>query len=101
MMERQKAYEEKIKALVGSLSGQAEALQVRVLKADAQTRFRLGPTVEGLGGKLRELRSLVRELPLVVDDDFKPCIGRIEGVLLDVLILLNIVMADLLNIPGR
>jgi hypothetical protein len=101
MMERQKAYEEKIKALVGSLSGQAEALQVRVLKTDAQTRLRLGSTVEGLGAKLRELRSLVRELPLVVDDEFKPHIGRIEGVLLDVLILLNIVMADLLNIPGR
>ena len=99
-MERQKAYEEKIKALVGTLSGQAEALQVRVLKTDAQTRLRLGPTVEGLGVKLRELRSLVRELPLVVDDEFEPRIGRIEGVLLDVLILLNIVMADLLNISS-
>jgi hypothetical protein len=98
-MERQKAYEEKIKALVGTLSGQVEALQLRVLKADAQTRFRLGPTVEGLGVKLRELRSLVHELPLVVDDDFKPQFGRIEGVLLDVLILLNLVMADLLRIP--
>ena len=98
-MERQKAYEEKVKALVGMLSGQAEALQVLVLKADAQTRFRLGPTVEGVGVKLRELRSLVHELPLVVDDDFKPHIGRIEGVLLDVLILLNLVMADLLRIP--
>lgn len=100
-MERQIAYEEKIKALVGTLSAQAEALQVRVLKADAQTRFRLGPTVEGLGVQLRELRLLAHELPLVVDDDFKPHIGRIEGVLLDVLILLNLVMAHLLNIPGH
>jgi hypothetical protein len=72
-----------------------------MLKVDGQTRLRLGPMTEGLGTKHRELRSLARKLPLVADDEFDSHIRRVDGALIDVLFLLNLIMADLLNIPKR
>jgi hypothetical protein len=101
MTERELAYEKKFKKLLDTLRSQAEAVWVLVRKKDEQTRLRLDPMVEGIGGKLRELDSLVRELPQMTRDDFEGRIHRIEGVLLDVLILQNLIMAELLNIPKR
>jgi hypothetical protein len=100
-MERITAYEEKILALLGTLSAQVEGVQAIMLKVDGQTRLRLGPMIEGLGTKHRELRSLARKLPLVADDELDSHIRRFDGALIDVLFLLNLIMADLLNIPKR
>jgi hypothetical protein len=100
-MESKKAYEEKLKLLQNTLGAQVEGVQALMLKADDQTRLRLGSMIEGLGVKHRELRSMVAELPLAADEDFDRHIRRIDQVLLDVLFLLNLVMADLLKIPKR
>jgi len=100
-MQRGNAYEEKLKTLLDTLSAQVEGVQALIRTVDDKTRLRLSPMIEGLGVKHRELRSMVGELPLVADDDYPNHVRRIDRVLLDVLFLLNLVMADLLNIPKR
>ena len=100
-MEKETARKEKFQALLDAMSAQVEGVQAILRKSDDRTRLRLSPMVEGLGAKHRELRSLVRKLQQADDDDFDSHIRRVDGVLLDVLFLLNLVMADLLNIPRR
>ena len=100
-MERGTAYEEKLKLLLDTLSAQVAGVEAFILKADDQTRLRLSAMTEGLGAKHRQLRSMVTELPPESDDDFDSHIRRIDRVLLDVLFLLNLIMADLLGIPKR
>jgi hypothetical protein len=103
MMERKKAkeYEANLKLLQSALSAQVEGVQTHILKVDERTRLRLSPMIEGLGVKHRELGSMIAQLPQVADEDLDHHMRHTERLLLDMLLLLNLVMADLLNFPKR